>query len=96
MDITTHDGHAWPIVPHISSRLARLGALDRDAQQPFGYAAERRRKQVDRTVAPWAAVGGSWLQYWVRAREDTLERHWRDAQRLRYDNGMSSRSMRVV
>jgi transposase-like protein len=33
------DGHAWATVPPLlSSRRARIGALDRDAQQPFCYA----------------------------------------------------------
>ena len=32
------DGHAWSTVPPLlSSRLALIGALDRDAQQPFCY-----------------------------------------------------------
>src|SRR5262249_8188051 len=37
------DGHVWPPVPlPLSSRLARIGARDRDAQQPFCYASVRQ------------------------------------------------------
>src|SRR5216683_1599999 len=36
-------GSVWPPVPlRLSSRLARIGALDRDAQQPFCYASRTR------------------------------------------------------
>jgi hypothetical protein len=36
------DGHAWSTVPPLlSSRLALLDALDREAQHPFCYASKR-------------------------------------------------------
>jgi hypothetical protein len=36
---TPRDGHAWPTAPPLlASRLALIGALDREAQKPFCYA----------------------------------------------------------
>ena len=71
--LAPHDGSVWPTVPPLlSSRLVLIGALDRDAQQPFCYASNSLGRACTSMHRTLAMCGASFQ--WRRSIPQTVNR----------------------